>query len=134
MISDKQREFLATHRLCVVGYSRVSGPPALTPVYYALDGDDVIISTTAGRAKARAADRNPEMSVCILAEESPFDYVTVFGKARIEHEGTVDAMMAIGGRMMGAAIAESARLALEQRAIDEGRVVLRITPERVISR
>jgi hypothetical protein len=60
--------------------------------------------------------------------------VTVFGRARIEDEGAVDAMMAIGGRMTGAPLAESARPALQQRAIDEGRVVLRITPERVISR
>jgi hypothetical protein len=89
---------------------------------------------TAGRAKAKAANRNPEMSVCVLAEGSPFDYVTVFGRARIEDEGAVDAMMAIGGRMTGAPLAESARPALQQRAIDEGRVVLRITPERVISR
>jgi PPOX class probable F420-dependent enzyme len=133
-INEQQRQFLADHRLCVVGYNLAEGPPAMTPVYYVLDGDEIVISTTSSRAKAKAAGRGREMSVCVLAEESPFDYVTVFGKARIEEQGAVETMMAIGSKMTGRTIGEESRPGLEQRAAAEGRVVLRITPTRAISR
>jgi len=134
MITDEQREFLETHRLCVVGYARKSGPPALSPVYYVMEGDEIVISTTASRAKGRVGRRNHEMSVCVLAEKPPFQYLTVFGKARVEDAGAVDVMMRIGEKMTGAPISEASRPALEQRAKDEGRVVLRITAERIVSR
>ncbi len=134
MITDEQRQFLEEHRLCIVGYVRKDGPPALSPVYYVLDGDEIVISTTSSRAKGRAGRRNIAMSVCVLAESPPFQYLTVYGKAHVEDEGAVDAMMRIGEKMTGAPISEASRPALEQRAKAEGRVVLRITPERIVYR
>ena len=38
-------------------------------------------------------------------------------------------MMAVGGRMTGRTLPESARPAMEERAKNERRVVLRVTPE-----
>jgi PPOX class probable F420-dependent enzyme len=117
------------HRLCVVAYARAAGPPAVTPVYYAMDGDDLIISTTATRAKAKAITRNPDVSICILGEAMPFPYLTVYGRGRIEHANVVETMVKVGERMSGNAIPDAARPAIEQRARDEGRVVLRVTPQ-----
>jgi PPOX class probable F420-dependent enzyme len=127
-MTGDQREFLNTHRLCVVGYERASGPPALSPVYYVMDGDDLLISTTRTRAKAMVIAHNPEVSVCVLGEQMPFPYLTVYGRGRIDEEGAVDAMMRIGERMTGNPVPESAREAVEQRAREEQRVVLRVTP------
>ena len=129
MTPEERTKFLADHRLCVVGYARETGPPALSPVYYAVDGDDLLISTTATRAKAAAIRRNPQVSVCVLGEAMPFPYLTVYGRGRIESAGAVDAMMKVGERMTGNPIPQSARPAVEKRAQDEQRVVLRVTPE-----
>ena len=129
MTPDERKKFLAEHRLCVVGYARVGGPPALSPVYYAVDGDDLLISTTASREKAKAIKRNPDVSVCVLGEAMPFPYLTVYGRGRIEDANVVETMMKVGERMTGSPIPESARPAIEKRAQDEGRVVLRVTPE-----
>lgn len=129
MTPEERKKFLAEHRLCVVGYARKSGPPAMTPVYYVMDGDDIIISTTRSRAKANAIRRNPQVSVCVLGEAAPFPYLTVYGRGRIEDGGAVEAMMKIGERMTGSPVPEAARPAVEKRAQDEGRVVLRVTPE-----
>ena len=68
-MDDQQREFLTSHRLCVVGVARPKGPPSLSPVYYIMDGDDLLISTAASRAKARLIRKNPEVSVCVLHEQ-----------------------------------------------------------------
>jgi PPOX class probable F420-dependent enzyme len=129
MISEERRAILSEHRLCVVGYDRRVGPPALSPVYYVLDGDDLLISTTATRAKAKAIRRNPQVSLCVLGEKTPHPYLTIYGRGRIEEEGAVDLMMRIGEKMLGRPIPETARPALEDRAREERRVVLRVTPE-----
>lgn len=129
MTPEERKQFLADHRLCIVGYARKSGSPAMTPVYYAMDGDEIIISTTRSRAKAKAIARSPQVSVCVLGEQQPFPYLTVYGRGRIEDAGAVDAMMRVGARMTGNPVPEAARAAVEKRAQEEGRVVLRITPE-----
>ncbi|MEX2224861.1 MAG: pyridoxamine 5'-phosphate oxidase family protein [Dehalococcoidia bacterium] len=127
-MTDEQREFLRAHRLCIVGYERASGPPALSPVYYVMDGDDLIISTTKTRAKGKVFARETEVSLCVIGEQMPFPYVTVYGRGRIEEDGAADAMMRIGAVMSGNPVPESARPAVEERARTEQRVVLRVTP------
>ncbi|HEY7802612.1 MAG TPA: TIGR03618 family F420-dependent PPOX class oxidoreductase [Dehalococcoidia bacterium] len=131
IMTDEQRQFLATHRLCVLGVLAKSGPPLLSPVYYVLDGDDILISTTETRAKTPAVRRNSAVTVCVLGEAPPFPYLTVFGHGRIETEGAAGLMMRVGAVMTGAPVPESARAAVEQRAAEEQRIVLRITPERI---
>ena len=133
-MTDDQRQFLQSHRLCIVGYERQSGPPALSPVYYVMDGDDVLISTTKTRAKGKVIARHPEVSLCVIGEEMPFPYLTVYGRGRIEDEGAAEAMMRIGEKMTGNPVPESARPAVEERARSEQRVVLRVTPERMAAR
>ncbi len=132
-ISDEQREFLESHRLCVFAFNRRNGPPSLSPVYYFMDGDEIVISTTDSRVKAKAVQRNPEVSVCVLDEKMPFAYLTVYGHARIEEEGAADVMRRIGEAMSGNPIHEAALPALEKRAKDERRVVIRVKPAQFVS-
>lgn len=129
-IPDEYREFLENHRLCIVGVDQPSGPPALSPVYYVLDSDDIVISTTSSRAKAKAVRRNPEVTLCVLGEGSPFPYLTVFGRGTVTTEDAVDVMARIGEVMFGRPVPDEMRPELEKRADEEGRVVLRVTPER----
>lgn len=130
-MTGEEREFLKANRLVIVGLNRTAGPPHLTPVYYVLDGDDILMSTTASRLKAKAVRRNPDVSLCVIGEQPPFPYLLIYGKGTIEQEGAVDAMMQVGARMTGNPIPESARPALEERARNEGRVVLRVRPESI---
>jgi PPOX class probable F420-dependent enzyme len=129
MTPEERRAFLETHRLAVVGAERKDAPPQLSPVYYVMDGDDLLISTTATRAKAKVIRRDRRVSVCVLGEEPPFPYLTVYGRGQIEQEGAVDVMMRVGAVMTRNPVPESARPAVEERAEKEGRVVLRVTPE-----
>src|SRR5215216_4043488 len=135
MIPDHHREFVAQHRLCIVGWNRSTatgeGPP-LTPVFYVADGDDILISITESRAKTRALRRDPAVTVCVLGEQLPFPYVTIFGTARIEN-GSAFEVMAQVVESIGDPLDEEKRQALKERAERERRVVLRVTPERSVS-
>jgi PPOX class probable F420-dependent enzyme len=129
MTPEERKPFLNANRFCIVAYNRKDGPPAVTPVYYVMDGSDILISTQANRAKGRVLARNPEVTVCVLTENEPMPrYLTIYGRAAIETEGAVDLMMRVGEKMTGAPVPESARAGLEERAKREQRVVLRITP------
>ena len=66
MDRNERREFVRKHRTCVFGYNRQADGPAMTVVYYVMDGDDLLISTMAARGKAHAVKRNPKaISVAI---------------------------------------------------------------------
>lgn len=131
MNAEERREFVERHRTCVFGYQRKEGPPSMSIVYYTMDGDDLLISTMADRAKAKAVQRLGEVSICVLDEEWPLTYLVIYGKARVERDfkqtGTV--MMKVGEIMSGNPIPESARPVVEEMAKREDRVVLRISPE-----
>jgi PPOX class probable F420-dependent enzyme len=135
MIPDHHREFINRNRLCVLSWNRASGAtdgPPLTPVFYVTDGDDVVISITEDRAKTRALRRDPAISVCVLGEEMPYPYVTLFGTARIEQEQAFEVMARVV-ETMGRPLDDERRKALKERAEREQRVVLRVTPQRSVS-
>lgn len=134
MIPKEHREFLESHRLAVIAVQRDGTPPSLSPVYYVVDGDDIVISTTATRLKGKAPRRNPDVVLCVLGEEFPFPYLTVYGKARIEEQGAADVMARVAEKMFGAPITTEMMPTIAQRAAEEQRVVLRVTPERFSTR
>jgi DNA polymerase-4 len=135
MIPAHHRDFVAGSRLCVLGWNRSEGAtdgPPLTPVFFVTQGDDVLISITESRAKTRALRADPAISVCVLGEEMPFPYVTLFGTARIEQEGAFDVLAQVV-QAIGQTLDHAAREALRERAERERRVVLRVTPHRSVS-
>lgn len=129
MTPDEARDFLDSHRLAVLGVNREGRAPHLTPIYYVRDGDDLLISITSSRAKSKYITKAGRVSLCILHEEFPFQYVAFSGPASIEEDRAVDLMARIGEKMTGAPLAAEVRPALEERATREGRVVLRVTPD-----
>ena len=104
MLPSERRLFVRTHRTCVLGYQRLHDGPAMSVVYYVpTEEDELLVSTTAGRAKARAVARNPKISLCVLDERWPFVYLQVYADAVIDgdRELAVDVLMAVAGRMSG---------------------------------
>jgi PPOX class probable F420-dependent enzyme len=130
MNSEERRQFVRDHRTCVFSYERKKGPPSMSIVYYVMDGDDMLVSTMADRAKARAVERNPQVSLCVLDESWPVTYLVVYGEARVETDpdAIVDLMMKVGELMSGEKIPDAARPGVKAMAEKEKRVVLRVTP------
>ena len=87
MNAKERQDFVRAHRTAVFGYARKAHGPSMSCVYYVMDGDDILVSTMLGRAKARAIARNPKVSLCVLDEKWPPIYILVYGDARIEEEG-----------------------------------------------
>jgi PPOX class probable F420-dependent enzyme len=131
MLPSERREFVRTHRTCVFGYERQHDGPALSVVYYIpTDDDELLVSTMAGRGKARVVARQSKVSLCVLDERWPFAYLQVYADAVVERDPdlVVDVMMAVAGRMSGEPLGDDARPFVEAMAAEEGRVVLRCRP------
>jgi len=131
MNRTQRRAFVESHRTCIFGFQRKQGPPSMSVVYYVVDGDDLLISTMAGRAKAKAIRRTGEAALCVLDEKWPLTYLQVYGPAAVEDDltTTVDVMMKVAEIMSGQPLPEAARPIVDAKAREEGRVVIRLQPQ-----
>jgi PPOX class probable F420-dependent enzyme len=130
MDRDQRRQFVRDHRTCVFGYSRQADGPAMTIVYYVMDGDDILISTMAPRAKAKAVTRNPKVSLCVLDENWPVTYLQVYGTAVLEsdEEQAADMLRRVIELMAGQPVPDERREQIAKLAREEQRVVIRVRP------
>ena len=131
MLPSERREFVRTHRTAVFGFGRRHDGPAMSIVYYIpTDDDELLVSTMAARGKAKAAVRNPKVSLCVLDERWPFAYLLVYADAVVERDKdfVVDVMMASGWRMSGQELSDDARPIVDAMFDEEDRVALRCRP------
>jgi hypothetical protein len=99
----------------------------MTVVYYVLDGDDLLISTMAARAKARTVRRDPRVSLCILDEQWPLTYLQVYGHATLEEDfgQAVDVMRRVIDLMAGTEVSSAKLSEIERICREEQRVRIR---------
>ncbi|WP_019634624.1 PPOX class F420-dependent oxidoreductase [Actinomadura atramentaria] len=104
MSEPEWREFVAAGtRTAKVAVVRRDGSPHVTPVWFVLDGGDIVFNTGADTVKGRALRRDPRVSLCVEDDRPPFSFVTVHGEAELSDD--VAAMLPlsvrIGARYMG---------------------------------
>src|ERR687897_729460 len=126
----ERRVFVGENHMAVLGYNRRAHGPAMSIVYYVIDGDEILVSTMRARGKAKAVNRDPNVSLCVLDGEWPPTYLQVYCDASVDDrfENVVDAMMRIGEVLAGRTLDESVRPLVEEGARREDRVVLRLRP------
>ena len=56
------------------------GSPQVTPVWFNMDGDDILINTVRGRTKFRNIEANPQVALAIPDPQNAYRYVQIRGK------------------------------------------------------
>ncbi|WP_429516163.1 PPOX class F420-dependent oxidoreductase [Rhodococcus sp. BE178] len=132
MRDAKVREFL-THgtRTGKLGYLSGDGRPLVAPVWFVLDGDEVVFNTGADTAKGRYLARDPQVVLCVDLEEPPYAFVQIQGDAVLSTDPDELLRVAtdVGRRYMGADRAEE----FGRRNGVPGELVVRVRPTRVIA-
>jgi PPOX class probable F420-dependent enzyme len=59
--------------------TRADGAPHVVPIWFLLDGDDLVFNTGASSVKGRNLARDPRATVCVDEETAPYAFVTVRG-------------------------------------------------------
>ena len=130
MSDEEWRAFLSegtrTGKLATV---RRDGRPHVVPVWFVLDGGDLVFTAPGTSIKAHAMRRDPRVCLCVDDERPPYAYVMVQGTVTLGED--LDELRrfatAIGGRYMGADRAEQ----FGRRNGVPGEVLVRVTPTNV---
>jgi len=133
MSPDETRAFLSQGtRTAKLATTRADGAPHVAPIWFVLDGDDLIFATGAGTLKAKGLARDPRLAICVDDERPPFAFVVVEGTATLSTE--VDEMLVwatrLGARYMGAENAEE----FGRRNAVPGELLVRVTPTHIVAK
>lgn len=84
--------------------TRADGRAHVTPIWFVVDGEDLVFNTWHTSAKARHMRRDPRASLVVDLEEPPYGYVMIEGIVTISDDLDDVKRFAteIGGRYMGA--------------------------------
>ncbi|MFC9515900.1 PPOX class F420-dependent oxidoreductase [Nocardiaceae bacterium NPDC056970] len=126
------REFLTRGtRTGKLGFLSGDGRPLVAPVWFVLEGDDVVFNTGASTAKGRYLTRDPRVTLCVDLEEPPYAFVQIQGEAVISTDPDELLRVAtdIGRRYMGDERAEE----FGRRNGVPGELVVRVRPTKVIA-
>lgn len=131
MIGNEQQDaFVRSMKWASVTSLRRDGSPATSIVFYAVDGDDLLFSTTSSRLKAKTLRRDPRAAITVLDEGAPYRFVSVEGRATVEDGDIVPGHVLVNRAMRNDPAWEPPEGYVE-RLRAEGRVIVRVRPERV---
>jgi PPOX class probable F420-dependent enzyme len=132
MTHEEYREFMQegtrTAKLATV---RADGRPHVAPVWFVMDGEEIVFNTGANTVKGRNLLRDGRVALSVDDEEPPFSFVLVEGAARAE-DGAEDLLYwatRIGGRYMGEERAEE----FGRRNGVPGELLVRVRPVKVVA-
>lgn len=131
-LSPEIRAFLSSGtRTGKLGFVAADGRPLVAPIWFVVDGDDLLFNTGSATAKGRAIARDPRLVVCVDSEVPPFGFVQVQGVAETSEDPDelIRSATEIGGRYMGADRAEE----FGRRNGVPGELLVRLRPTKVIA-
>jgi PPOX class probable F420-dependent enzyme len=119
-------------RTAKLAVTRADGSPHVAPVWVDLDGDDIVLMTSADTIKGKSILRDGRVCLCFDDERPPFDFVVIAGTTTTstEPEDLVFWGTRIGGRYMGADRAEE----YGRRNAVPPEMVVRVHPTKVTAR
>lgn len=132
MTPAEYRDFLAAGtRTPKLATTRADGRPHVVPVWFVLDGDDLLVTTGKDSVKGRALRRDGRVALCVDDDNPPYAFVLIEGRATTTEEPA---------EVLGASIRNAVRYVGQERAAEYGAlnagdqmILARITPEHVVS-
>jgi PPOX class probable F420-dependent enzyme len=111
--------------------TRRDGRPHVVPIWFVLDGDDLVFNTGEQTVKGRSLARTGWASICVDDDRPPFSFVTVSGPVTISThlEEMLPYATRIGARYMGEELAEQ----FGRRNAVQGELLVRLRAEQVFA-
>ncbi|MGW6743490.1 PPOX class F420-dependent oxidoreductase [Streptomyces sp. NPDC055025] len=87
MSKDEWQAFVSEGtRTAKLSTVRADGSPHIAPVWFVLDGDDLVFNTGRETVKGRNLLRDGRAALCVDDERPPFAFVVIQGRAEIDEE------------------------------------------------
>ncbi len=132
MTEEEWRAFVMhCTRTAKVATARKDGRPHVVPVWFVLDGEDVVFTTGAISVKGQALRRDPYACLCVDDQTPPYSFVMIEGPVELstDPDELRRVTTRIGGRYMGAERAEE----FGARNAAEGELLVRLRPTHVLA-
>jgi PPOX class probable F420-dependent enzyme len=127
-LNDAVRKLLDDPNPAVLATVNADGSPQTSVVWVGRDGDELVISSQAGRRKERNIRRDPRVSISVLDRADPLQYVEVRGVATVTEDVGRELAVRLEEEYGGPGAGDE-YLQLPPEVV---RVVIRITPLRVV--
>lgn len=132
-MTDEEWRAFVSHgtRTGKLATTRADGSPHVAPVWFLLDGDEIVFTTYRETVKGRNLIRDGRVALCVDDDRPPFDFVVLQGRARVsEDPGELRAWATrLGARYMGADRAEE----FGARNGVPGELLVRVTVDKVLA-
>lgn len=87
MTEEEWRAFVsAGTRTGKLATTRADGAPHVAPVWFLLDGDDIVFNTGKATVKGHNITRDGRVALCVDDDRPPFAYVVLQGRAEVSEE------------------------------------------------
>ncbi|MFD8820281.1 PPOX class F420-dependent oxidoreductase [Streptomyces sp. NPDC059627] len=132
-MTDEEWRAFVSHGTRTGKLSTVSadGSPHVAPIWFLLDGDELVFNTGKETVKGRNLARDGRVALCVDDDRPPFNFVVLSGRARLSEDlGELrDSATRISARYMGAERAEE----FGARNGVPGELLVRVTVEKVVA-
>jgi hypothetical protein len=81
--TDTAQRLLASTLPARIAYTALDGKPRALPIWFTWTGDELVMASFAGAAKARALRAHPEMAITIDTEAFPAEVLLLRGPATV---------------------------------------------------
>ncbi|WP_330175198.1 PPOX class F420-dependent oxidoreductase [Streptomyces sp. NBC_01498] len=126
-LSDAARSILDGRNPAVLCTINPDGSPQSSVVWVGTDGDDLVVSSAAGRRKVTNAEREPRVSLSVFDPADPERYVEVRGTAAVGEDAGRRTAVTLAEKYVGPGAGQE-YLDLPPEVL---RVTIRITPTRL---
>jgi PPOX class probable F420-dependent enzyme len=132
MTPEEIRAFLLEGtRTAALATVRADGRPHVAPIWFTVDGDDLIFNTGESTVKGANLRRDPRVALMVDDEEPPFAFVSIEGNVTLSDDLDVMRHWAtrIAARYMGDDRAET----YGKRNAVPGELLVRVTPTKIVA-
>ena len=124
-LPESARALLADRAYGHLVTTNPSGTPQTSMLWVDVEGDEVLVNTSEGRAKVRNMRRDPRVLLSVQARDEPQSYLLIHGRVtEITSEGADGHIDMLAGRFLGMD-------SYPFRAPGEQRLLVRIVAERI---
>lgn len=123
---------LDTARTAKCATVRADGRPHIAPVWFDMDGENLIFTTWHETVKADNIRRDPRISFCVDDDKPPFSFVVFEGIAEIL-DPTPEERIAWAGRIAGRYMGTDQAEAYGKRNGVPGELLIRVRPTKIIA-
>ncbi|MGW5731812.1 MULTISPECIES: PPOX class F420-dependent oxidoreductase [Streptomyces] len=132
MTEDQWRAFVSKGtRTAKLSTVRADGSPHIAPIWFLLDGDELVFNTGAETVKGRNLARDGRVALCVDDDKPPFAFVVLQGQARLSDD--LDEVRHWAGRLGARYMGEGRAEEFGERNGVPGELLVRVKIDKVIA-